>query len=440
MECVEGALADPVMLGTVAVSALAAFTILWTIKTQQFNGKLYYALTFAGVIWTLLSVGFEAASASFACQLHWATVAWLGNALIPIAWCFFVFAYVQNPRWLGTGKTIAALALLPTLILAVAATNPWHNLVYAEGTAIPQGGDHIDYQHGLGFYLIIGTLYVFVLGALYCLARAFTRAKRSAWPLLFMLVIITLTPFATNAAYVGLGFKVFGLDPTAFMFTIGIIAFSCLLATNKTMDMASIGKSVLFNTMSEPVVLINKQRNIVLMNSAAKARELDAHASGALRELFETVEQRSHGEDIVHLELGQRFYEPRVQDIENPINPSASVLGWSVTFVDVTDRIAIHASLEEALQKAEDANRAKDEFVSVISHEMRTPLTSVKGGLTLALSGRLGDLSEPIRSSSKSRIATGFACRGWWTRSCWRRRSTLERCLWKACRSILESF
>ena len=399
MTCFEGALADPVFIGTAGVIALAGLTLVLMLRTQSFNGKPFYALTFIGMMWTLFTVGLEAASSSFACQFQWATLAWLGNGLIPVAWCFFVFAYVDNTAWVRKRPARAALILTPALIFAFAATNQWHHLVYAASSAIPDGADHIDYVHGPGFYVIIAALYIYVVATLVCLAKAFARAKRAAWPLLTMLTVITLTPLTMNAAYVGLGFTVFGLDPTAFMFTLGILAFSWLLVTNKTMDMASVGQSVLFNTMSEPVVLIDRQGNIVLTNTAAKSRGLNNGNGHILEDLFANIEQGGKIENGTHLRIGQRDYEPRIQKVENPLNPSSAVLGWSVTFVDITDRIAIHASLEEALKKADYANRAKDEFVSVISHEMRTPLTSLKGGLALALSGRLGDLSAPMQSS-----------------------------------------
>jgi len=346
----------------------------------------------------LLSVGFEAASSSFSCQLQWAIMAWLGNALVPLAWCYFVVSYVDNASWVHTRIARATLIALPVGIFALAATNQWHNLVYTDATVIQAGSDHINYVHGPGFYAIVAILYSFVLVTLVRLAKAFARAKRAAWPLLTMLAVITVTPLAANAAYVGLGFTVFGLDPTAFMFTLGVLAFSWLLVTNKTMDMASIGQSVLFNTMSEPVVLIDKQRDIVLMNTAAKSRNLDNGAGHVLHDLFANVEHLTTSDSVSQLRIGQRDYEPRIQKIESPLNPSEAVLGWSITFVDITDRIAIHTSLEDALEKADHANRAKDEFVSVVSHEMRTPLTSLRGGLELALSGRLGELSGPVQS------------------------------------------
>ncbi|WP_249219086.1 histidine kinase N-terminal 7TM domain-containing protein [Loktanella sp. SALINAS62] len=385
------------MWSVVGVSAVAAIVLFWMMKFQSFQGKIYYALTFLAMIWTLIMVGFEASSATFACQLQWATLAWLGNGMVPVAWCFFVFAYVDDTFWRRKARII--LIVVPLAIFAFVATNPWHNLVYTDASVIPLGERQIKYAHGPGFYAIIGTLYAFVFATLYCLGRAFRRARRTAWPMLTMLIIITTTPLTANAAYVGLGLTFFGLDPTAFMFTLALFPFTWMLVTNKTMDMASVGQSILFNTMSEPVVLIDRHRKIVLVNTAAKRAGRKYGTDRFLDAMRASIEGLNTSEHIANMTIGARVYEPRVRQIANPLDPSGSILGWSVTFVDITDRIAITLQLEEALKKADDAGRAKDEFISVVSHELRTPLTSLKGGLALALSGRLGELAGPIRSS-----------------------------------------
>src|SRR5205085_11594246 len=41
-----------------------------------------------------------------------------------------------------------------------------------------------------------------------------------------------------------------------------------------------------------------------------------------------------------------------------------------------------------------EIDRMKSEFVSVVSHEMRTPLTSIKGALGLVAGGAAGEISE----------------------------------------------
>jgi signal transduction histidine kinase len=53
---------------------------------------------------------------------------------------------------------------------------------------------------------------------------------------------------------------------------------------------------------------------------------------------------------------------------------------------------------EQRIQHLIELNRAKDEFISLASHQLRTPATGVKQYLGMVLEGFVGDLSEAQRS------------------------------------------
>lgn len=60
----------------------------------------------------------------------------------------------------------------------------------------------------------------------------------------------------------------------------------------------------------------------------------------------------------------------------------------------LVESVLLNRKLAEANRRLSQVNQMKDDIVSTVSHEFKTPLTSIKGFLSLLLSGDIGPLAE----------------------------------------------
>ncbi len=66
-----------------------------------------------------------------------------------------------------------------------------------------------------------------------------------------------------------------------------------------------------------------------------------------------------------------------------------TIVRWFGTNTNIDERVQLLASEKAAREEAERSNRAKDEFVAIVSHELRNPLNAILGWTRLLRSGSL---------------------------------------------------
>src|SRR5262249_406116 len=114
------------------------------------------------------------------------------------------------------------------------------------------------------------------------------------------------------------------------------------------------------------------------------------------------------GQSIEHLETERITKTGRRVPVSLTISPvkdaAGQIVGASKVVRDITERK--HAEEERALlpagqraarEQAESATRAKDEFVAVVSHEIRSPLNSILGWTQMLRAGKF-DREETARA------------------------------------------
>ncbi|SFO00320.1 His Kinase A (phospho-acceptor) domain-containing protein [Roseovarius lutimaris] len=391
-----------------ALWAVCVLILVWVVRNNRFAGKPAFVLTLAAMLWWLFTVAFDLASQGETCKVGWSLAAWPGITLLPIAWAFFVFDYTMNTSQGRRPIRLLFYIGLPCLAGTIALTNSQTHLLYGTDTRLVTQGAHsfVVFDHGPLFFAVAAGLYIFVTSALSVLAYAFFKARKTIRPFLGVLIIITAAPLAANLAYIGWGVTVFGYDPTPFMFAVALIALSWLLLNNSMMDTAAQGRNLLFYATQDPVIIIDAGRRFACANPAATAvfgKKMPRYGEtldhlekiGPVLKSFKETGEVNGAEPI---KLRERVFVLRILPIESPIQTKRPLLGWSVSLVDITEREYAAEALREALAHAEAADHAKSQFLAMISHELRTPMSSVKGGLDLALHGAAGDISPPLRN------------------------------------------
>jgi signal transduction histidine kinase len=393
LHCLAPDIIDLPVVGTLIVLSGSILFALWVWHQHQFPGKRAFMAAEIGMLWWVFTAMMELSSATLDCKLLWSQLAWPGIVLMPSAWAMFLFHYS-----LGQDDSLPqlkkfALFVGPTLVSAVAFTNDFHNLLYGQATRLIEVDGRMSgqYDHGPFFFVAVGYVYAFMMASVAISFATLRRAKPTLRPFFVTLLLITLVPLGGNAAYILWDVTLFGFDPTPFMFSFVLAAFGWLIVNNRMMDITTIARDLLFDETNTPTIIFDDEGRLSGLNKPAK----QLLASEGIRvgaplthlpqigPLVKKVIKAGRLPAHHTVVWGRHTYDPRLHPLASPINPRGSAVGWTLTFIDITEQQAHADLMARAAQQAETANRAKSDFLSTVSHELRTPLTSIQGALDI---------------------------------------------------------
>jgi two-component system phosphate regulon sensor histidine kinase PhoR len=187
------------------------------------------------------------------------------------------------------------------------------------------------------------------------------------------------------------------------------------------MSSANLNSSALkaiFGSMQHGVVFIDDQNRIAYCNPAAeKIRNIrlesvygqsivECHPVKSHSKVLQIIDDLRSGKVEGHHRMNIQMVEGRFYDNTYSAvwGPRDEYLGVVVVTQEVTERKKMEDDLKETLKQLQRVNeeltrldRMKDDFLSNVSHELKTPMISVMGYMGMVLKEKAGPLTEQQR-------------------------------------------
>jgi PAS domain S-box-containing protein len=362
----------------------------------------FAALMSAITLWSL-AYTLELSSLSLRAKILWSNVNFLAIVTVPVAWLVLALQYTGRGQWL-TRRKLILLMIIPLLITITIWTNNLHHLFRSTPTLDTSGAyPMLDPAYGGAFWAHTVYSYLLLLIGTILLILAFVHSPRLYRRQETFMLIGALAPWIINVVFI-LGWSPFGqLDLTPFAFTLTGLSMGLGLFRFQLLDTMPVAPDTIIKSMSDGVIVLDAEDQIVELNPVAEgiltctAAEVVGQPAQQVLSRWPDLVERYRGLPETHTEIAvgegvvRRYFDLRISPLRDW---RRHLIGRLIVLRDVTRRKEMEEELHRAKEAAEAANQAKNEFISVVTHELRSPLSSVLGSIGLLEDGAAGPVSE----------------------------------------------
>lgn len=159
----------------------------------------------------------------------------------------------------------------------------------------------------------------------------------------------------------------------------------------------------LLRSIGDGVIAIDRQKKIILFNEAA-SKMIGRESTEVIGQLYNStlklVEEKDHSPvaDFISMALnGEGLAVSNRLMLERINGEMLPILHTISPILDNQKKITGVVVVLKDITWERELEKLKDEFVSLASHELRTPMTAIKGLISMIFEGDYGKLSEGLK-------------------------------------------